>query len=177
MSTLHSTHGYLLLLVHLHLHPRYINSEQGHAIEAACQKQKAKTLPLPLQTLDGERYLIHNWFGSGSEDVRAVAASQYPALGPPGDVQEPGDASLPSCCCGWWTTGRQVATLPWRVISPGSATPMRSYQADDVLMVFVERMAAGEAADMPWAVVWEAAETPNEANGGQVRPKCQVSIV
>jgi hypothetical protein len=54
---------------------------------------------------------------------------------------------------------------------------MRSYQADDVLTVLVERVAAGEATDTPWTVVWEAAETPHEANGGQVLPKRQVSIV
>jgi hypothetical protein len=140
-----------------------MSRRQLRAIEAARQEQKkaaAKTLPLPLQTLAGERYLIHNWFGSGSEDVRAVAASQYPAFGTSGDVQESGDASLPSCCCGWWTTRRQVATLPWRVIPPGSSTPMLSYQADDVLTKFVECIAAGEATYMPWTVVWDAAETP-----------------
>jgi hypothetical protein len=172
-----------MIAVHCSTICSLLSSEQWHAIEAARQEQKkavAKTSPLPFQTLAGERYLVHNWFGSGSEDVRAVAASQYPALGPSGDaqdVQEPSDARLPSCCCGWWTTGRQVATLPWRVIPPGSATLMRSYQADDVLTVFVERIAAGEATDMPWTVVWEAAETPHEANGGQVRPKRQVSSV
>jgi hypothetical protein len=162
------------------LHPLSISGEQWHAIGAARQEQQkaaAKTLPLPFQTLAGERYLVHNWFGSGSEDVRAVAASQHPALCPSGDVQEPGDASLPICGCGWWTAGRQVATLPWRLIPPGSSTPMRSYQADDVLTEFVERIAAGESTDMPWTVVWEAAETSHEANDVQVQPKRRVSSV
>jgi hypothetical protein len=54
---------------------------------------------------------------------------------------------------------------------------MRSYQADDVVTVFLERIATGDATDMSWTVVWEAAEAPNEANVVQVRPKCQVSIV
>jgi hypothetical protein len=39
-----------------------------------------------------------------------------------------------SCCCIWWTAAKQqVATLPWRTIPPGSATPMRSHRVADVL--------------------------------------------
>jgi hypothetical protein len=106
---LHTSRLFILAIITVHafsmqsLHPLGISSKQWCAIEAARQEQKnaaAKTLPLPFQTLAGVRFLVHNWFGSGSEDVRAVAASQHHALGPSGDVQEPGDASLPSCCCG-----------------------------------------------------------------------------
>jgi hypothetical protein len=48
---------------------------------------------------------------------------------------------------------------------------MRSHKADDVLSEFEKRITAREATYMPWNVVWEASETPHEANGRQLQPK------
>jgi hypothetical protein len=159
----------------------------AEAIAARLVREKAmvKTLVLPLQTLAGERYLVHSW--GEAEDVRAVAASQHPVLGLFGpDVVVHGtalEASDPHCC--GWTSEREVATItttrvyttPWRMLPPGSSTPLPSCRADTVLEVLEERIAAGEATDMPWTVVWDAAEPALQASARQVQPTRQMTPV
>jgi hypothetical protein len=135
------------------------------AAEVQEARLRLETPTLPLQTLAGEQYLVNGWLDRPMDDVRAVAASQHPALGLRGpDLAVHGTTIEASAPKWWrWTSTREVATVtmvpvfatPWRVIPPGSAAPMLSHQPADVLVEFAARVAAGQAQDAPWTIVWD----------------------
>jgi len=102
-----------------------------------------KALPISLQTLAGERYVVRNWSRKSwccrKVDFRAIAAAQHPELG-------------------------RFAT--WGVLPPGCSVPMTSYQPADALAVLWERLEASEPTDTPWTIVWDVSTTPERASMG-----------
>jgi hypothetical protein len=102
--------------------------------------KRLQVLPILLQTLASERYLVRNWSRKRSccrkVDFRAIASAQHPEL------------------------GRFAA---WKVLPPGCSVPMSSYQPADVLAVLEERLATSEPTDTPWTIVWDVLATSEQA--------------
>jgi hypothetical protein len=130
----------LLSLLPEHVARHQLTPTGAEAARLRLARAAAKALPITLQTLTDDRYVVRNWSRKSwccrKADFRAVAAAQHPVLG-------------------------KIAT--WGVMPPGSSVPMPSYRPADVLDVLVERLGASEPTDVPWTIVWDVATTTEDS--------------